>query len=115
MADFIEIPLVSGNQTFTVTLGDETYKYSILFRDAVGGGWFLDIEKTDGSDAIYGIPLIPNMDLLSQHEYKGFGHLLVQTDAGLKGNPDYNDLGKTHLYWSEESWNTANGYGILGL
>ena len=113
MAEFFEIPLIAGNQRFTVTLGDITYKYSILYRDAVGGGWFLDIEKADGSDAIYGIPLIPNMDLLSQHEYKGFGHLLLLTDSGLIGNPGFDDLIKTHLYWSETKWNTPNGYGIL--
>lgn len=107
---FYEIPLNAGAQTFTVNLGGTQFRMTFVYRNAVGGGWFLDMEKVDGTDAILGIPLLVGIDLLAQHEHKGFGHLLALLDGGQKGDPTYGDMGTAlHLYWSPEAWNTVNG------
>lgn len=110
MPQFFEIPLSTGAQSFTINLGGVQYQMRLIFRNAVGGGWFLDMERTDGSAAIYGLPLLTETDLLEQYQYKGFGHLLARLENGEKGYPTYEDMGVgLHLYWSEEAWNTTSG------
>lgn len=113
MATTYEIPLDAGAQSFTVNLGGVQYKMTVVWREAVGGGWFLDMERADKTEAIYGLPLLPCVDLLAQHEHLGFGHLMATLESGEAGQrPTYDDMGNAlHLYWSEEAW-TANGYGI---
>lgn len=112
MAELFEIPLTAGAQSFPITLGEDDFQISIIYRDAVGGGWFLDIERIDGSDGLYGLPMIPGKDLLAQHEYKGFGHLYVFYEGELE-HPTYEDMGQSvRLAWSEEAWQettTSNG------
>lgn len=106
----VEIPLTTGAQSFSISLGGTQYQMRLVYRSADGGGWFLDIVRADRSDAIYGIPLVLGKDLLAQHQYKGFGHLLVQLERGETGHPAYDDMGVgLHLYWSDEPWNTASG------
>ena len=100
-----EIPLETGAQSFTVNLGGNVYKLRLIYRNAVGGGWFLDIERPADSSALYGIPLLVNIDLLAQHQHRGFGHLMATLDGDESGQPTYEDMGITlHLYWSEEGW-----------
>lgn len=100
-----QIPLIEGAQSFTINLGDFQYKMTLIYRDADGGGWFLDMERTDSGDAIYGIPLLLETDLLSQHYYKNFGHLFVEMDGGLKRRPTYEDMGKTViLTWTGDEY-----------
>lgn len=105
----VEIPLTTGAQSFSISLGGTQYQMSLIYRSADGGGWFLDMARGK-SDAIYGIPFVIGEDLLAQHQYKGFGHLLVQLESGETGRPSYDDMGVgVHLYWSDEPWNTASG------
>jgi len=106
----LEIPLYSGAQSFTVNLGNATYRMTLTYRDAVFGGWFLDVERLDGSDAILGIPLLPMNDLYAQHEYKNFGHLYVIVGNGEYRKPTFDDMGtNVRLFWSDEPWNTVSG------
>ncbi len=98
-----QIPLTTGAQSFTINLGDVQYKMTLIYRDAEGGGWFLDMERSDGTDAIYGIPLVLGVDLLAQHSYKGFGHLYLNMDGGVTHRPTYEEMGKTViLTWTNE-------------
>ena len=97
-----QIPLTSGAQSFTINLGDVQYKMTLIYRDAYGGGWFLDMERTDETDAIFGIPLVLGVDLLAQHSYKNFGHLYVEMDGGIKRRPTYEEIGTTViLKWTD--------------
>lgn len=98
-----QIPLIEGAQRFSVSLGDNLFKMSILYRTAPQGGWFLDMELADGSDAIYGIPLVLNTNLLGQYQYKEWGSLVAQMDGGILTRPSYDDMGKNVLLlWSDE-------------
>ena len=106
----LEIPLTTGAQSFSISLGGTQYQMRLIYREAEGGGWFLDVERADKTDAIYGLPLIVGVDLLAQHQYKNFGHLYVRLESGEDGHPAYEDVGAgLHLYWSDEPWTTTSG------
>ena len=110
MSDLYEIDLVEGAQSFTVNLGGTAYRFRLTYRDAFLGGWFLDVEKLDGSDAILGIPMLPMNDLFAQHEYKNFGHLYVIVGNGDYRQPTFEDMGtNVRLIWSAEEWNLNSG------
>ena len=99
-----QIPLSEGAQSYAITLGDFTYQITIIYRGAEGGGWFMDIVRADGTDAIYGIPLVLGVDLLEQYQYKDMGHLFVEMDAGATRAPSYDDMGSTiSLFWEDDS------------
>lgn len=101
MTQQYQIPLIEGAQSFTINLGDFQYRMTLIYREADGGGWFLDMERTDGTDDIYGMPLLLDVDLLAQHLHKNFGHLYVQMDGGLTRRPTYEDMGNTViLIWT---------------
>ena len=101
MTDYL-IPLTSGSQSFSISLGKAQYKLTIVYRDADSGGWFLDIERQDTNDGLFGIPLVLGVDLLEQHAYKRFGHLRCELDGQSERNPTYEDMGSVlSLIWSE--------------
>jgi hypothetical protein len=54
----VQIPLSSGAQFFNIALGHSYYTLKLAYRDAVYGGWFLDIQTLDGESLIEGIPLV---------------------------------------------------------
>ena len=97
-----QIPLDVGAQSFPIVLGGIQYQLSFIYRVANGGGWFLDMVRSDNSDAIFGIPLVLGTDLLEPYRYKGFGSLFVSLDGGSKNAPTYEDMGrKILLTWRE--------------
>lgn len=100
-----QIPLSEGSQTFSITLGDHQCKISVIYRDAVGGGWFIDVERTDGSAAVFGLPLVTGVDLLAQHKHLGLGGLSVQWSGGGMEYPSFEDMGKTVTVL----WDDGNG------
>jgi hypothetical protein len=96
----IKFQLSTGAQTFTTNLGDLYVQITLQYREADGGGWFLDIETTDGEKALYGIPIVCGVDLLAQHQYRGLGHLYALVDGRYDGTPTYDDMGSDlELYW----------------
>lgn len=99
-----QIPLGTGSQSFSTKLGEQTYKITIIYRQADGGGWFLDME-TD-AEAICGIPLVTNVNLLEQFKYKAMGAALwceLSSHSRKVYEPTYADMGRTlNLYWSDE-------------
>lgn len=98
-----EIPLTEGPQEFSVSLGGAQYTMTIVFREADGGGWFLDMVRADGSGAVRGIPLVVGSDLLAQHQYKHFGHLYAVLDGGAVRVPTWEDMGSViSLQWEAE-------------
>lgn len=98
-----KIPLTTGAQSFSINLGDVQYRMKLIYRSSEGGGWFLDMERADETDAIYGIPLVLGVDLLKQHAHKSFGHLYVNMDGGAKHQPTYEEMGNTViLTWTND-------------
>lgn len=96
------VPLSEGAQSFAISLGDFQYMLTLVFRDAEGGGWFLDMVRADGSGQIYGIPLVLGVDLLAQHKHLGFGGLFAQMEGGAGRYPTYEDMGKLlTLIWDD--------------
>lgn len=97
-----EIPLSTGNQSFTVALGGSDYRLTLVYRDADdGAAWLLDIADTSGTVIVSGIPLVTGADLLAQYKHLGIGgQLFVQTDGDPEAVPTYASLGATAgLYW----------------
>jgi hypothetical protein len=100
MATF-EVPLSPQAQTFDITLGGVAYKLTLMWREADGGGWFLDFADTAGQPILSGVPLVTGADLLEQYAYLGFtGWLVVQTDHDTDALPTFENLGeRSHLYF----------------
>jgi hypothetical protein len=96
----VKIPLSEGSQTFMVQLGDLYVQITLTYRKATYGGWFLDIETTDGETVLNGVPLVCGVDLFEQYGYKGLGSLYCLVDGKYTTNPTYEDMGSTiELYW----------------
>lgn len=95
-----EIPLSAGSQEFGVTLGGIQFTMLLVYRDADGGGWFLDMIRADGSDAVRGLPLVIGTDMLAQHQHKHFGHLYAVLDGDVVRVPTWDDMGRVvSLQW----------------
>lgn len=99
----VGIPLSTGAHKFTIRLGESRYRFTFIYRKAVWGGWFLDVENLSTGKSVYGIPLLLGRDLLSQYQHLGFGHLYVELEGEQGREPTYNDMGKViNLYWSDD-------------
>lgn len=98
-----EIPVTpgGGNQTFTIELGDTTYRFALNWRAATDGGWTLDIADSGGTAMVNGIPLLPGGDLLAPFKHLEIeGGLYVVTDGDPEEPPTFDNLGQTaHIYW----------------
>lgn len=112
-----EIPLIASPQTFSITLVGATYTMSLNYRKANAGvldaptgadpnvagavidtnnldNWVLDISDSAGNPMIFGIPLIPGIDLLGQYAYLNIGgQLTVAVSGDPVAVPDYAGLG----------------------
>ncbi|KAB7788048.1 phage baseplate plug family protein [Methylorubrum populi] len=97
----VEIPLTPEAQSFSITLGGTSYRMRLMFNDVDEGGWTLDIGDQGGTILLAGVPLIPGVDLLSQHAHMDWpGALVVTTDRGTGEAPTFDGLGTTsHLYF----------------
>jgi hypothetical protein len=127
MATWYEIPLIPQAQSFTIQLGGVTYGMRLMYHEANAGitgapvgadtsaagavfdtnaldSWALDISDSTGNPIVFGIPLIPGIDLLYQYQYLGIGgSLMVIVDGDPNGVPDFAGLGTTgHLYFIAE-------------
>jgi hypothetical protein len=96
-----EVPLAAAPQTFAITLGGTSYQLTLIWREADGGGWFLDFATPHGAAILQGVPLVTGADLLAQYRHLGFtGSLVVQTDGDADAEPTYENLGSaSHLYF----------------
>lgn len=52
--DVFEIPLSSGAQKFSIRLGENTLQIRLVWREAEGGGWFIDLFDNRRSGSDYG-------------------------------------------------------------
>ena len=43
------IPLSTGAQQFTIKLGENALQIRLVWREAQGGGWFMDLADTAGT------------------------------------------------------------------
>ena len=103
MATVYEIPITpgGGNQTFSTDLGGTIYRFSLFWRNAVDGGWTIDIADADGNQMVTGVPLLPGGDILAPFKHLEIpGGLYVVTDGEPETPPSFLNLGETaHLYW----------------
>ena len=102
MAEYFEIPLETGvPQQLSITLGGVDYQLTLKYRDAIEGGWVLDIADSIGTPIVQGIPLVTGTNLLEQYAHLGFnGRLWVQTVNDADAVPTFDNLGDgAKLYW----------------
>lgn len=93
-----EIPLSAGNQRFNITLNGIAYQLSLIWRNSINGGWYLDIARPDGTPLVMGIPLTLGTSITEQYQHKIAGQIFVITSDGQ--NPTFDGLGSTtKLYW----------------
>ncbi len=98
--DVFEIPLSSGAQKFSIRLGENTLQIRLVWREAEGGGWFIDLFDNEGLDLITGIPLRSGRNILEEHAHLGLGALTVSLDGETSRDPAYDEMGsKVQLYW----------------
>lgn len=64
-----EIPLTPQNRTFSVTIKEETYLFTIRWAGKEMTGWFLDIGYDEDTPIVMGIPLVTGVDLLKQYHH----------------------------------------------
>lgn len=98
-----KLPLSTGAQEFTITLASVTYRVRLIYRnDSMGGAWYLDFERLDGTASLNGIPLVLGADLFAQFPHLNFGHLVVEMSGSSAERPTYDDMGNfVNLIWSE--------------
>ena len=101
------IPLYSGAQQFQVSLEDRTVQIRLIWREAEGGGWIMDLLETDGTPILAGLPLRCGQNLLEQYQYLGLGKMMCLIDGDDSRDPTYEDMGSTlQLYWTSWQDNT---------
>jgi hypothetical protein len=94
MAQAYEIPLTPQAQVFSITLAGVSYQFTLVWRDAPGGGWFLDIADQNSNPLVLGLPLVTGVDLLAQYPHLNFsGTLTVVTSGDTNAVPTYTNLG----------------------
>lgn len=108
MSQMYQIPLISGNQTFSVDLGSVPFSFRLQYRKTdspdLGGGWFMDIRNDNTQVSLFGIPMRFNTDLLGQFQFLGWGRLVVKRDSGFqKSEGTFDDMNGTaiKLFWAE--------------
>jgi len=99
-----KIPFVVGApQTLNIVLGVTEYRLRLLYRDAIEGGWTLDIiDSVSNTELVCGIPLVTGTDLLRQYRYLGIaGSLVAFTDGDpAEPPPTFDNLGgASNLYF----------------
>ncbi len=95
------IPLTTGAQQFTIKLGENALQIRLVWRETQGGGWFMDLSDTDGTQVLAGLALRCGHDLLEEHAYLGLGKLTVFLDGKSDSDPIYDDMGRQiQLIWS---------------
>ena len=96
-----EIPLSSGSQQFSIKLGENPLQVRLVWREAEGGGWFMDLSDDAGESVIAGVPLRCGHDLLEEHAHLGLGKMTVTLDGETDRDPAYADRGtRVQLHWA---------------
>ncbi|MEG0347234.1 MAG: hypothetical protein RR605_04200 [Acinetobacter sp.] len=94
-----EIPLLSTNQKFSVSLNSVNYKLQVIYRESK---WFLDVMDSVGNYLIAGVAMVMGDNLLAQHQHIVKGGLYV-FNSNEHETQVFNDLGnKIKLYWSDD-------------
>lgn len=90
-----ELPFQARAETFNIDLGARTVRLTTRFCPP-SESWLLDIDETDGTPLLRGLPLVTGVDMLGQHKHLGLGgELRVQSVPNLDIVPDYDALGTT--------------------
>lgn len=90
-------------QSFSITLGNETYKVTIVWN-TIGGLWILNLNDSSGNPVIQGIPLVTGLGLLRQYGYLGLdGDLFIQSTTDPYALPTFEGLGSTsNIYYTTD-------------
>lgn len=82
MATYFEIPLTPEPQTFSIVLGGNTYRVSLIWRENEQAGWVMDLADINNVPLVCGIPLVTGQNLLMQYSYLGFGGAMAVISDG---------------------------------
>lgn len=94
MSTIFQLPLQITAQTFSITLSGIIYNLTFQYRDAIEGGWILDIGDVNNVPILQGVPLVTGVNLLAKYQYLGFiGGLYVQTTTDPDAVPTFENLG----------------------
>lgn len=104
MTTVYEIPTINRSQLFLINLANVQYKLTVRWINVEEGGWLLDIDSSDGSPIVRGIPLVTGVDLLGQYpQYKFGGKLIAYVAGDNLAAPDYESFGtEGRLYFVTE-------------
>lgn len=98
-----ELKVYSFDQQFNVALGENFYRMTLRWCDALEGSWILDISDQEDNPIVHGIAVVGGVDLLSPYRYLnigGGGFLYAVTDGKPFVPPAKDNLGITsHLLW----------------
>lgn len=101
MSTVYSIPLQGGMQLFRVSLGEKTIQIRLIWREADGGGWFMDILETDGTPILSCVALRCGHNILGQYPHLELGNMQIMVDNDDAKDPSYADMGKNiQLYWT---------------
>lgn len=97
-----EIPLSTDNQTFRITLGNNTFTLRIIWRDVAR--WIMDVMGSAGQPVLLGVPLVTDVNLLEQYPELGInGALVVRAGENAGEYPTKINLGAgARLYFIQE-------------
>lgn len=100
MAITYEIPTAPRAERFTISLAGVAYQLT-LYWCAPTNSWVLDIADAGGAPLVCGIPVVPGIDLVAQHQHLGFGgQIIAVVDGDAAAVPNYSGMGTTgHLYF----------------
>lgn len=91
-----EIPLSPTPQTFSISISGVSYRMTLRYRNALEGGWILDIADANKMPIVSGIPLVTGCDLLEQYKHLGLSfQLRVQTTDDPDAVPTFDNLGSS--------------------
>ena len=95
MSTAYTIPLISGPQTFTISLAGIQYIFTIRWND-VSNCWVLDIADQNSDPLVSSLPMITGTDLLAQRRFLGIGGSLIVSSTNNPATiPDETSLGNT--------------------
>ena len=92
-----EVPLISGAQTFAITLAGVDLQLTLRWCDPAAC-WMLSLAYVSGTELVSSIPVVTGTDLLGQHAHLGIGgSLYAQSISDPNAVPTYESLGTDGL------------------
>lgn len=94
------------NNTFTCKIPIDGGNVTLVFRthyNEVAGYWVVSVSRSDGTELIRNLPMLPAQNILEQYSYMGIGSACIISAHQVKAEwPDAENLGSEWLLvWSD--------------